>query len=187
MRTGGRAGGGHVPGAPVSGRLPIAPRTLFRLLGEAAGEPPEAPETAAGRATPAPAPKAGQGALPILLVEDSRPNRLVAEAILSKAGYRVETAENGLQAVSAVKEKGYGLVLMDVAMPEMDGLEATRAIRALAGAPGRVPIVAMTAGAFGEDRQQCLEAGMDDHLSKPIVRAELMQALDRWLKRDEAS
>jgi PAS domain S-box-containing protein len=189
MRTGERAGSGpRVPGAPLSGRLPIVPRALYRLLGEAAGEPPEVCETPAGPGTPAPAPppKAGAGAPPILLVEDSRPNRLVAEAILSKAGYRVEMAENGLEAVSAVKQKGYGLVLMDVAMPEMDGLEATRAIRALAGAPGRVPIVAMTAGAFGEDRQQCLEAGMDDHLSKPVVRAELMRAVERWLKRGEA-
>jgi CheY-like chemotaxis protein len=120
-------------------------------------------------------------------VEDSAPNRLVAKSILSKGGYSVEAVENGLQAVSAVAEKSYGLVLMDVAMPEMDGLEATRAIRALPGEAARVPIVAMTAGAFSEDKQQCLDAGMDDHLSKPIVRAELMRAVERWLKRREAS
>jgi CheY-like chemotaxis protein/HPt (histidine-containing phosphotransfer) domain-containing protein len=90
-------------------------------------------------------------------------------------------AENGLQAVAAVKEKDYGLVLMDVAMPEMDGLEATRTIRALAGERARVPIVAMTAGAFPEDKQRCLDVGMNDHLSKPVVRADLLSAVDRWL------
>jgi CheY-like chemotaxis protein len=120
------------------------------------------------------------------LVEDSAPNRLVATAILSKAGYSVDTAENGVQAVSAVTRRPYGLVLMDIAMPEMDGLEATQTIRALGGKPSDVPIVAMTAGAFDEDKQRCLDAGMDDYLSKPIVRAELLSAVDRWLKRSEA-
>jgi CheY-like chemotaxis protein/HPt (histidine-containing phosphotransfer) domain-containing protein len=120
--------------------------------------------------------------MPILLVEDSAPNRLVATAILSKAGYRVEAVENGLQAVRAVKQNRYGLVLMDIAMPEMDGLEATRTIRALEGDSERVPIVAMTAGAFDEDRQRCFEAGMNDFVSKPVVRADLLKAVERWLE-----
>jgi CheY-like chemotaxis protein len=164
-----------------SEQVPLAPRTLFRLLREAAGGPDEPRE-------PAPAqeslvPSSGGGAkMPILLVEDSAPNRLVATAILSKAGYRVEAAENGLQAVSAVRRDQYGLVLMDVAMPEMDGLEATRTIRGLEGERGRVPIVAMTAGAFDEDRQRCLDAGMNDFVSKPVVRADLLKAVERWLE-----
>jgi HPt (histidine-containing phosphotransfer) domain-containing protein len=70
---------------------------------------------------------------------------------------------------------------MDIAMPEMDGLEATRTIRGLEGEPGRVPIVAMTAGAFDEDRQRCLEAGMNDFVSKPVARADLLKAVERWL------
>jgi PAS domain S-box-containing protein len=186
LRTGERDGGDPRNGdAAVSGRLPIAPRTLYGLLREVAGESPQTRKPPADPDVPSPAPEDVAARLPILLVEDSAPNRLVAKSILSKGGYSVEAVENGLQAVSAVAEKSYGLVLMDVAMPEMDGLEATRAIRTLPGEAAHVPIVAMTAGAFSEDRQRCLDAGMDDHLSKPIVRAELMRAVERWLKRRE--
>jgi len=171
-------------GAPdrlKSGQVPLAPRTLFRLLREAVGGPDEPREAAPAQESLVPS-SGGGATMPILLVEDSAPNRLVATAILSKAGYRVETAENGLQALSAVKQNQYGLVLMDVAMPEMDGLEATRTIRRLKGERGRVPIVAMTAGAFDEDRQRCLEAGMNDFVSKPVVRADLLKAVERWLE-----
>jgi CheY-like chemotaxis protein len=117
--------------------------------------------------------------LPILLVEDSQANQAVAVAILSKAGYRVETAENGLKAVAAVKREPFALILMDVAMPEMDGLEATGVIRSLPGAEAQTPIIAMTASAFSEDRQRCLSAGMDDFLTKPIVRDELLEVVGR--------
>jgi CheY-like chemotaxis protein len=117
----------------------------------------------------------------VLLAEDSRANQLVATTILRKAGFRVQLAENGLQAVAAVNRHSYGLVLMDVAMPEMDGLEATGCIRALPGKRGRVPIVAMTANPFDEDRQRCLAAGMDDYLTKPIERRALYEAMLRWL------
>jgi PAS domain S-box-containing protein len=169
-------------GAPdfvKSQRVPLAPRTLLHLLREAAGEPDELREPAPVQTSPVSS--SGGAKMPILLVEDSAPNRLVATAILSKAGYRVETAENGLQALSAVKNNQYGLVLMDVAMPEMDGLEATRTIRGLDGERGRIPIVAMTAGAFDEDRQRCLDAGMNDFVSKPVMRADLLSAVERWL------
>lgn len=187
-RTGDRNGDdSSCDGAPVSERLPIAPGTLYRALREVVGESPEARDSAAEPHVLLPLPKDAHAHLPILLVEDSAPNRLVAKSILAKAGYAVDTVENGLQAVSAVQEKCYGLVLMDVAMPEMDGLEATRAIRSLPGEAARVPIVAMTAGAFSEDKQQCLDAGMNGHLTKPIVRADLMRAVDRWLKRRDAS
>lgn len=181
IRPGPGSDNSQAPELPKSERVPITPRTLRRLLQEAAGEPHKAHRPAPLQAPPITSP-AGVGAkLPILLVEDSAPNRLVATAILSKAGYAVETAENGLQAVHAVKHNRYGLVLMDIAMPEMDGLEATRTIRRLEGEPARVPIVAMTAGAFEEDRQRCLEAGMSDFLSKPVVRADLLKAVERWL------
>jgi CheY-like chemotaxis protein/HPt (histidine-containing phosphotransfer) domain-containing protein len=170
-------------GIVLDGRIPLSPRGLVRLLAEAAGVklatslPAESLMT---RRQEQPGPSTGQW-LPILLVEDSPANRQVALALLSKAGYQADIAENGLQAVTAVKRKPYGLVLMDVAMPEMDGLEATRAIRLLPGDNGRVPIVAMTAGAFTEDKRRCLEAGMNDYLSKPVVRADLLGMLERWL------
>jgi PAS domain S-box-containing protein len=170
-------------GIILDGRIPLSPRGLVRLLADAAGVklatslPAESLMT---RRQEQPGPSTGQR-LPILLVEDSPANRQVALALLSKAGYQADIAENGLQAVTAVKRKPYGLVLMDVAMPEMDGLEATRAIRLLPGDNGRVPIVAMTAGAFTEDKRRCLEAGMNDYLSKPVVRADLLGMLERWL------
>ena len=183
-----RAGGGAEDGCRLlTARLPIAPGTLYRLLRQAAGqaEPLSQPQTTPVRPVSLPAKAAGKA--PILLVEDSPPNRLVATAILSKAGYDVESAENGVQAVSAVKQKRYGLVLMDVAMPEMDGLEATRAIRALGGERAQVPIVAMTAGAFNEDKERCLSAGMDDFIGKPVVREDLLKAVERWLQADAAA
>jgi len=157
-------------------------KTLRPYSREAAGETAEVREPADARKVQLTAPTGGAALMPILLVEDSAPNRLVATAILTKAGYQVETAENGLQAVSAVTQKRYGLVLMDIAMPEMDGLAATQSIRALGGERGDVPIVAMTAGAFNEDKQRCLDAGMDDYLSKPVVRADLLRVVDRWLR-----
>jgi len=174
-------------GLAATERLPLAPSTLYQLLEQAVAEPSSTPEPT--RPVPAAAPTAppAHDLLPILLVDDSEPNRLVAMALLSKAGFRVEAAENGVQAVSAARQKRYGLVLMDVAMPEMDGLEATRAIRDLPGERGRVPIVAMTAGAFSQDRERCLQAGMDDYLTKPLVRTELFRMVERWLIRDPAA
>lgn len=173
-------GNGGASDFVISTQVPLAPRTLIRLLREAVGEPDEPGEPLPPQESRSLS-SGGGAKMPILLVEDSAPNRLVATAILSKAGYRVETAENGLQAVSAVQHNQYGLVLMDVAMPEMDGLEATRTIRGLDGQCGRVPIVAMTAGAFDEDRQRCLDAGMNDFVSKPVVRTDLLSAVERWL------
>ena len=125
------------------------------------------------------------GALPVLLAEDSRPNQLVATTLLAKVGLRVDVVENGLQAVAAVSRRNYALVLMDLAMPDMDGIEATGCIRSLPGKRGRVPIVAMTANAFDEDRQRCLDAGMDGYLSKPIDRQALFAALLRWVDSRE--
>ena len=169
-------------GFPESEAVPLTPRDLYRALRAVAGEPVDVRRPADPKRVQPLAPAGGAGKMPILLVEDSAPNRLVATAILSKAGYHVETAENGLQALSAVKQARFGLVLMDVSMPEMDGLEATQAIRALEGERGRVPIVAMTAGAFDEDKHRCLSAGMNDFVSKPVVRADLLRAVERWLE-----
>ncbi|MCC7279015.1 MAG: response regulator [Chromatiaceae bacterium] len=179
----GSARGAAGPSPTLDDYLPLAPSTLARLLTQAAG--PRLAATPPAAITPV-QPEAAraqdrQARLPILLVDDSPANRLVAKAILAKAGYQADMAADGRQAVAAVRGKSYGLVLMDVAMPEMDGLEATRAIRQLPGDQGQVPIVALTAGAFTDDRRLCLEAGMNDYLSKPVVRADLLRVLGQWL------
>ena len=160
--------------------VPAAPSRLYRLLRQAVGGAAE-PAMEPAASTPPQVPPKMVDVPPILLVEDVEANRQVAVAILSKAGYQVETAEDGLQGVAAVKERAFGLILMDIAMPRMDGMEATRTIRTLPGPRSLTPIVAMTASAFAEDRQRCLDAGMNDYLTKPIVRAKLMQAVQRWL------
>ncbi len=127
-----------------------------------------------------PAPAVSPGQALILLVEDDPINREVAMIQLEDGGYRIEIAENGLAALEMVTRKSYDLILMDMQMPVMDGLEATRRIRAL---PGReaVPIVAMTANAFAEDRENCRAAGMNDFISKPIPPDQLLTTVGRWL------
>jgi CheY-like chemotaxis protein len=95
-------------------------------------------------------------------------------------GHTVHLVANGLLAVEAVRRGDYDLVLMDLQMPGMDGMEATQAIRALGGPRASLPIIAMTANAFEEDRQACLDAGMDDYVAKPIDVAQLAQAIGRF-------
>jgi len=113
----------------------------------------------------------------LLLVEDSEASQLVAAAILRKAGYEVDLARDGETAVEAAASGSYDAVLMDVRMPGLDGYEATRRIRALGGAAGRVRILALTASAMPGDVQRSLSAGMDAHLTKPVDRAGLLGAV----------
>jgi CheY-like chemotaxis protein len=116
----------------------------------------------------------------VLLAEDNPVNQDVAIELLQAAGLVVDVAGNGLQALALVQRGGHDLVLMDMQMPEMDGLETTRRIRALSE-HAALPIIAMTANAFGEDRAECLAAGMDDHVGKPVDPAQLYSTLLRWL------
>ncbi|MFZ2974230.1 MAG: cache domain-containing protein [Ferribacterium limneticum] len=118
----------------------------------------------------------------VLLVEDDLICREVALELLSIAGLTVDVAENGEQAVASVKVNDYAVVLMDMQMPVMGGLEATRAIRALPG-KAMLPILAMTANAFEEDRHACLLAGMNDHVGKPVDPDVLFVTLLKWLEK----
>ncbi|MEI7673147.1 MAG: response regulator, partial [Deltaproteobacteria bacterium] len=127
----------------------------------------------------------GRGVYRILLAEDNITNQQVAVGILRKLGLRADAVANGAEAVKALETLPYDLVLMDVQMPEMNGLEATRHIRNPQSAVQnhQIPIIAMTAGAMQGDREKCLEAGMNDYVSKPISPLALSDALDKWLPR----
>jgi len=120
----------------------------------------------------------------VLLVEDNLVNQEVALDLLGEVGLQIDLAENGQQAVERVQKQDYDLVLMDMQMPVLDGIGATRLIRAL---PGRasLPIIAMTANAFAEDRQRCLAAGMNDHVAKPVSGELLYETLLQWLPPEE--
>lgn len=117
-------------------------------------------------------------ALRILLVEDNPVNQKVASRLLEKQGHTVVTAENGRVALEALDNVEFDIVLMDIAMPEMDGFEATAAIRLREQGTGRhLPIVALTAHAMKGDRERCLDAGMDGYVTKPVDLQVLLQAL----------
>ena len=124
----------------------------------------------------------------ILLVEDNAINQEVALIILEKFGYRADAAGTGLEALKALELIPYDLILMDVQMPEMDGFEATRQIRRKEGASkgARIPIIAMTAHALKGDQEKCLQAGMDDYLTKPIDQKALAEMLARWIAERRA-
>jgi len=140
----------------------------------------------------------------ILLAEDNITNQQVAKGIIEKLGYRVDVVANGKEAVKALEDRPYDVVLMDCQMPEMDGYEATRAIRNWKLEPeeksdstssfqsrvSSMPIIAMTAHAMKGDRERCIHAGMDDYISKPVTPRVLAEVLERWLmkrERDECS
>jgi PAS domain S-box-containing protein len=118
----------------------------------------------------------------ILVVEDNAVNQMVAVRLLEKLGYSADIAANGIEALSAVQRIAYDLLLMDCQMPEMDGLEATMRLRQKeAGGGKRMPIIAMTANAMMGDRENCLAAGMDDYIAKPVRIEELKTKLEHWL------
>jgi CheY-like chemotaxis protein len=119
----------------------------------------------------------------VLVVEDHAVNRMLATRLLAKFGCEVDIAENGRIACERTAQRHYDLVFMDCQMPEMDGFEATRIVRSRELNSGRhLPIVALTANAMSEDRERCLDAGMDDYIPKPYSAADFERALRRWCK-----
>ena len=115
----------------------------------------------------------------VLLAEDHLMNQKVASRLLRRLGCEVDVASDGAEAIRMVEERSYALVLMDLHMPDVDGIEATRAIRAEPRNAG-LAIVALTAAAMAEDRQRCIDAGMDDFLAKPFEVPELRRVIDTW-------
>ncbi|CAO3361550.1 ATP-binding protein [Azospirillum melinis] len=126
--------------------------------------------------------ESGGTAARILLAEDLAMNRDLAVTMLTRAGHQVDAVDDGAAAVAAVQEQPYDLVLMDVQMPVMDGLEATRRIRALPGPESRIPILALTAGVMQIEVERCLQAGMNAHLAKPLEKSKLLAAIGRWAR-----
>ncbi len=173
----GRAGPGN---GTACINKPIQYSELQRLMAWILGGVGAQPGTPAAEPAAAPPPPAR-----ILLVEDNLVNQRVAAAIVTKLGHRVDIANNGLEGLKALQVNLYDLVLMDIQMPGMDGLEATRAIRDPQSSvlDHRIPIVAMTAHAMQGDREMCLESGMDDYISKPVPPRALADMLAKWLPR----
>jgi two-component system sensor histidine kinase/response regulator len=145
---------------------------------------PRTDERDAGQAEPGD--DAERRALRILLAEDNLINQKLAVTLLSREGHRVDVVGDGMAALEAVSATPFDVVLMDMQMPVLDGVGATRAIRAREAAGTRVPIVALTANAYEEDRDICLAAGMDGFISKPFKRDELMKAIDQALEQATA-
>jgi two-component system sensor histidine kinase/response regulator len=156
---------------------PARPRDLCEALGEMLGQV----RPAAGTSDPSTGATPPPRVLRVLLAEDNQVNQRVACAMLRKRGHQVTVAANGAEAVDAVRETTFDLVLMDVQMPEMNGFEATAHIRGLERGTGRrLPVVAMTAHAMAGDRERCLAADMDGYLTKPITFAALVAEVERF-------
>lgn len=118
----------------------------------------------------------------ILLAEDSPTNQLVVKTILEKAGIIVDLASNGIEAIEAFERRDYDLILMDVGMPEMDGIEATKRIRQISREGIHTPVIAMTAHVLKGDREDLISAGMDDYLAKPASKSRILAMVDKWLE-----
>ena len=171
---------GDVPGLPRPMARPVLRSALVSRLGASVtGRPPQAPTTT-------PLPVAGQGAGRVLVAEDDAINQAVVRSMLEHAGFTCTVACNGERALQLLAQAPFDLVLMDWQMPDMDGLEATRRLRrGDAGERNRqVPVVALTANAFAEDREACLAAGMNDFVTKPVLATHLVAVVERWAVRD---
>jgi CheY-like chemotaxis protein len=167
------------PSIVASLTKPVKPSSLHDALAEALGAGPAA-RPASSTAADADGARLGtEHPLRILLAEDNAMNRRLALILLERMGYTADVATNGREAVEAVARAPYDVVLMDIQMPEVDGMEAARQIRGSHPDGARPRIVALTANAMAEDREAAVEAGMDDYLAKPIRPAELADALRR--------
>ena len=155
---------------------PVGPSALYDCLIERLE--PDDPALGKGAKPNTPTGPADHGF--VLLAEDNEINRLVAIDTLATLGYRADVAHNGVEALELAHTKAYKAILMDCQMPKMDGYQATRELRRREPADHHVPVIAMTAGALAEDRQRCLDAGMDDYLAKPIDVDELQAKLEHW-------
>jgi signal transduction histidine kinase/DNA-binding response OmpR family regulator len=151
-------------------RLPLA----RRARSSDPVQPPREAESSTGRAT-------------VLVVDDNEINRLVAGELLRDFGYASDTACDGAEAIAKVERTTYAAILMDCQMPGMDGLEATRRIRAMPAPKGTTPIIALTAHALAGDRERVLEAGMDDYTPKPVRARALEKLLERWVRTSDSS
>lgn len=167
-------------GVPVTATVakPVRRSLLLRALGRAlrldvtAAEIPSPPGELAGA-------PGGQPSLHVLIVDDNAINQKVALGLLERLGHTGELADNGLQALDALAQRSFDLVLLDCQMPEMDGYEAARRFRDRE-ATSATPLIAMTANAMPGDRQRCLDAGMDDYLTKPLTRDALARMIENW-------
>nr|HMP63765.1 response regulator [Phenylobacterium sp.] len=153
---------------------------LLARAGVSGADPDSLPPTVAEAGRP----DGPEGAARILLVEDNEVNMLLAKTLLAEVSCDIRCVENGAQAVEAVTEEAFDLILMDMQMPVMDGLEATRRIRALGDARAATPIVAMTANAMQSDQDACYAAGMDDFVSKPFQPDAFLRTVARNLHPD---
>jgi CheY-like chemotaxis protein len=156
---------------------PIRPSALFDALMTIFGAQPQQAARAAQAKPALDTEMAKRLPLRILLAEDNAVNQKLALRLLSQMGYRADVAANGIEVIQALERQPYDVILMDVQMPEMDGLDATRRICARWPRGQRPRIIAMTANAMQGDREMCLEAGMDDYVSKPIRVDDLVAAL----------
>ena len=118
----------------------------------------------------------------ILLAEDNSTNQLVTKTMLGKVGYRVDVVSNGLEAVKAVNDLPYDVILMDVSMPEMDGLQATQKIRSFKSRKANIPIIAMSAHAMPQEIEKFFSIGMSDFIAKPANKKDILTVLDRWVR-----
>ena len=175
-----------VPGVTASLSKPLHRKELLACVRTALGLEIADIDLTIG-AAPFPASREVPAAGRLLLAEDNEINQKVAVAMLSGAGYRVDTVPDGAAAVQAVATQRYDAILMDCQLPGMSGYEATTTIRAQAGSGRHTPIIAMTAGARPEDREQCLAVGMDGYLSKPVRREALLDLVASSIRTSQSS
>ncbi|HEY4914849.1 MAG TPA: response regulator [Candidatus Dormibacteraeota bacterium] len=169
-----------VPGVDAELVKPVRPSQLFDVLHTLLAERSLRTNEPAGVVELGPPDRARQWSR-VLVVEDNAANLKVTVRMVERLGYRADVAANGAEAVSILQRVPYDAVLMDCQMPEMDGYEATRLIRANENGGRHVPIIAMTAAALAGDRERCLAAGMDDYISKPVKLHVVAALLERWI------